>query len=527
MKAFATLLDRLAFSPRRSDKLRLLQVYFRDTPDPDRGYALAALTGGLEFAHAKPALIRGLGAERSDEVLFALSYDYVGDLAETVALMWPEPAEPAGSPPLRLAEVVETLQRLGRSELPAQLAHWLDGLDADGRWALLKLITGGLRVGVSGRLARQALAGLGGVPVTEIEELWHALTPPYGELFAWLTGTAGPPQVSLAGAFRPVMLSHPLEEADLAALDARAFAAEWKWDGARVQLAAGDGTARLYSRSGDDITAAFPEVAEAAVDAGLEAVLDGELLIVRDGVVAPFADLQRRLNRKRVGAGLRRDFPAHVRVYDLLFAGDEDLRPQPFAARRARLEAWLTAAAPARFDLSPLLVFTGWDDLAAARSAEPLPGVEGLMLKRCDSPYLAGRVKGHWFKWKRDPFVVDAVLLYAQRGHGRRSSLFSDYTFGVWRDRELVPVGKAYFGFSDEELRQLDRWVRGHTVDRFGPVHQVTPALVLEIAFEGLNRSNRHKSGLAMRFPRISRIRWDKPAAEADRLAALQALLPG
>jgi len=524
VKAFAALLDRLAFSPRRNDKLRLLQLYFEATPDPDRGYALAALTGGLDFAHAKPALIRGLAAERSDEVLFALSYDYVGDLAETVALLWPEPAQPAPPVPA-LSTVVTTLQQLGRSELPGQLSAWLDGLDADGRWALLKLITGGLRVGVSGRLARQALAGLGSVDVGEIEELWHALTPPYAELFAWLTGTAGRPQVSLAGAFRPVMLSHPLDEADLAGWDPAAFAAEWKWDGARVQLAAGGGTARLYSRSGDDISQAFPEMVEAAVSAELDAVLDGELLILRDGVVAPFADLQRRLNRKRVGTGLRRDFPAHVRLYDVLFVGDEDLRPLPFQARRDRLQAWLAAAAPDRFDLSPLVDFADWEALAALRAAEVAPGVEGLMLKRHDSPYLAGRVKGHWYKWKRDPFRVDAVLLYAQRGHGRRSSLFSDYTFGVWRNQQLVPVGKAYFGFSDEELRQLDRWVRRHTVERFGPVHQVTPELVLEVAFEGVNRSNRHKSGLAMRFPRIARIRWDKPAAEADELAALQDLL--
>jgi DNA ligase-1 len=257
-----------------------------------------------------------------------------------------------------------------------------------------------------------------------------------------------------------------------------------------------------------------------------DAVLDGELLVIRDGVVAPFADLQKRLNRKTVSAELVRIMPVGVRLYDFLAEGDEDLRLLPFAERRHRLEAWYARQARPRFDVSAMVPFTTWDELATQRKANTTIGVEGLMLKRWDSAYVAGRPTGPWWKWKRDPHTADAVLMYAQRGHGKRSSYYSDYTFGVWNGDELVPVGKAYFGFTDEELRQLDRWVREHTTNRFGPVREVEPGLVLEVAFEGLQRSTRHKAGLAMRFPRISRIRWDKPYGEADRLETLEKLLP-
>jgi len=526
MRRFATLLDRLVFSPGRNAKLRLIQDYFASSPDPDRGWALAALTGGLAFRHAKPALVRGLIEERADPVLFALSYDFVGDLAETVSLLWPgdetAPVDPA------LGEIVERLTRAGRTEVPGLLAGWLDGLDPTGRWGLLKLITGALRVGVSARLARTALAGLSErVAVDDIEEVWHGLEPPYLPLFAWLDGRGERPAPEATG-FRPFMLAHPLEEAALEALDPADFLAEWKWDGIRVQIAAGGGrdggAARLYSRSGDEITAAFPDLAQTLA---FEAVLDGELLVIRDGAVAPFNDLQQRLNRKTVSARAMAANPAHVRVYDLLFEGGDDLRPRPLAERRARLEDWFARAAPDRLDLSPLVPFADWTALRELRAGAREAGVEGLMIKRKDSAYLAGRPTGPWFKLKRDPLTADCVLMYAQRGHGKRSSFYSDYTFGVWREAALVPVGKAYFGFTDEELALLDKWVRDNTTERFGPVRAVRPGLVVEVAFDSLHPSKRHKSGLAMRFPRIHRIRWDKPPAEADRLETLAALAEG
>ncbi len=257
------------------------------------------------------------------------------------------------------------------------------------------------------------------------------------------------------------------------------------------------------------------------------AVLDGELVISRDGVIAPFADLQQRLNRKSPGAKMQADFPAFVRLYDILFDGNLDVRGETFAQRRARLEAFMAGTNPPRMDLSPLVTFDSVAALAALRDGARAAGIEGLMLKRLDSPYLAGRPRGHWWKWKRDPLTVDAVLMYAQRGHGKRSSFYSDYTFGLWRDDgELVPIGKAYSGYTDEELTRLDRWIRNNTVARFGPVREVARGLVLEVAFDAAQRSTRHKSGVALRFPRIARLRWDKPVAEADRLESLIRILP-
>jgi len=533
MRAFAALLDRLSFTASRNAKLRLIRDHLADAPDPDRGWALAALTGALSFTAAKPAMIRQAVEARVDAELFRLSYDYVGDLAETAALIWP--ARHGANREPELSEVIDTLNTAKRGEVQGLLEGWLDALDADGRWALLKLVTGGLRVGVSARLAWQAAADYGGVEVADIQEVWHAQIPPYADLLAWLDGKTERPSAMAHGRFRPVMLAQPIDEADdLPQLDPAAYAAEWKWDGIRVQAVSEGGVKRLYSRTGEDVSGAFPDVL-AALD--YEGAIDGELLVLREGRVAPFGDLQQRLNRKTAEAKLMASHPAGIRAYDLLAADGEDLRALPFAERRARLEAFVAAIGSDRIDLSPLVPFDTWDDLAARR-AEPPPGdpqsAEGLMLKRLDSAYEAGRPKGPWFKWKRDPHLIDAVLMYAQRGHGKRSSFYSDYTFGVWTEdadgiHVLTPVGKAYFGFTDEELKQLDKFVRDHTVERFGPVRSVTATrefgLVLEVAFEGLQRSKRHKSGVAMRFPRISRIRWDKPAKEADELATLERML--
>lgn len=529
MIAFAALLDRLVLTPSRDGKVRLLTDYFRETADPDRGFALAAITGDLEIASVKPAMLRMLIGGRMDETLFALSYDYVGDLAETIALAWPAVGGANGAP--TLSEIVEALQSASRAEGPLLVEGWLDALDEGGRWALIKLVTGGLRIGVSARLAKTALAEFGGKDVNDIEDIWHGLSPPYAGLFQWLDGAAEKPQPSVTAMFRPVMLAHPLEQRDLSAIAPERFAAEWKWDGVRVQAVAEGGARRLYSRTGDDISNAFPDVVEAM---NFDAVVDGELLVfdpAADGfVVRPFSDLQKRLNRKSVSSTLLASHPAFVRAYDLLAIGVEDLRPLPFTERRSRLEGLLAVARPERFDLSPLVGFASAQSLLALRAQPPADAVEGLMLKRRAAPYVPGRPRGDWWKWKRDPFLVDAVLMYAQRGHGIRSSFYSNYTFGLWTgDGALVPVGKAYFGFTDDELKEIDRFVRNNTTERFGPVRAVTATaeagLVLEVAFEGLSRSTRHKSGVAMRFPRINRLRWDKPPCEADTLSALARLL--
>ena len=521
MNRFAELLDALLFTPSRNGKLRLMQEYFATVPDPERGWALAALTGELSFAEAKPSQVRDLVMARVDPELFGWSWDFVGDLAETVALIWPEPETTNDAAVPSLSEIVTTLGSASRAEVGAHLAPWLDALDATGRWALLKLVTGALRIGVSARLAKTALAEWSGIELDRIEEVWHGLAPPYRELFDWLDGRAAPPDIAELPTFCPLMLAQPLEEGDLDALDPSDYLAEWKWDGIRVQLVGRGGQRRLYSRSGDDIGGAFPDIVAAIAD---DLTLDGELLVMRDGEVAPFNDLQQRLNRKSPDAKMLRDYPAAVRLYDLLRESSTDLRPLPFAERRRRLEAWYGAPRTA-LDLSPMIPFAAWDELKTLRAGARERGIEGIMLKRADSPYLAGRPKGPWFKWKRGALTIDAVLMYAQRGNGKRSSFYSDYTFGAWAGDSLVPVGKAYSGFTDEELRRLDKWVRDNTVNRYGPVREVAPGLVLEIAFDSVHRSNRHKSAVAMRFPRVHRIRWDKPYHEADTLATLEQMM--
>lgn len=530
MQDFADLLERLVLTPSRNGKLKLLCNYLAATPDPDRGYALAAITGDLEIRSVKPAMLRGLITSRMDAELFALSYDYVGDLAETISLAWP--GQPGANAPPSLSEIVETLNSASRTEGPQLIAAWLDTMNASGRWALLKLVTGGLRVGVSSRLAKTGLARFGGRDVTEIEELWHGLTLPYSDLFQWLEGKGPKPDAQKPGYFRPVMLAHPIENRDLKEITPQTHAAEWKWDGIRVQAALENEERRLYSRTGDDIAKAFPDIVDGL---SLNAVIDGELLVfdpAKEGFsVRPFSSLQKRLNRKTVTKKLLETHPAFIRAYDVLSVDGTDLRALPFIQRRERLAQLFDKIDHPRLDLSPLVEFSTPEELAAYRAAPPHDAIEGLMLKKWTAPYVPGRPKGEWWKWKREPFVIDAVLMYAQRGHGRRSSFYSDFTFGVWTENAtLAPVGKSYFGFTDAELKELDKFVRTNTIDRFGPVRQVRAepehGLVLEIAFDGLNRSTRHKSGIAMRFPRISRIRWDKPAREADTLENVQKLLP-
>jgi len=479
--------------------------------------------------------------ERMDPILFQYSYDYVGDLAETISLVWDgtrkDEIDDDHQP--RLGEVVTRMNSLGRTEVRSAVRDLLDKLDTSSRFAFLKLVTGALRIGVSARLAKQALSDMSGPgenkrDVTEIETLWHGLTPPYEPLFAWLEGRAEKPVLATPAIFHSVMLANPVETGDLEKLDPADYAAEWKWDGIRVQMSSYGGTKKLYSRSGDDITGAFPDIVGSI---NFEGVIDGELLVGgtarSNNPTRTFSDLQQRLNRKTVTARMLDDYPAFVRAYDLLFESDSDIRAETFFERRRRLGDVIERAPHDRFDLSELVPFATWDELDRIRIAPPDPVIEGVMIKRKDSPYQAGRLKGPWFKWKRDPYNIDAVMLYAQRGHGKRSSYYSDFTFGVWAEtpdgEQLVPVGKAYFGFTDAELEVLDKFVRDNTIDRFGPVRAVRAerdfGFVLEVAFEGINRSTRHKSGVAMRFPRIARLRYDKLPRDADRLSTLTAMV--
>jgi DNA ligase-1 len=559
MRAFAELLDRLAYAQARNAKLTLLRGYFLSAPDPDRGWALSALTDGLPVTVPLRRTLATLMEVKADPVLYRLSRVYVGDTAETVSLLWPSPPEPvvpartgtddaeeqpwrgaitpgihrtdasggAGSHAetggeLRLSEVVNSVRNTPSRAFPRLLETYLDRLDAKGRFALIKLLSGALRVGVSARLAKQALADTFAKDIAEIEETWHGIEPPYEDLFAWLEGKCERPDTGKSLVFRPVMLAHPIADDDWPGMIASEWMAEWKWDGIRVQVAADGERARIFTRNGDEISAGFPEVADRL--SRVHGVADGELLILRDGVVAPFNDLQQRLNRKTVTLRLMAQYPAHLRLYDLLFDGQEDLRTLPLTQRRARLASW--ARDLPSTDLSEDVPFTDFSELEEKWRQARANGIEGLMLKRKDSPYLQGRPKGYWYKWKRAALTLDCVLMYAQRGSGKRSSYYSDLTFGVWSDATtLVPVGKAYSGFTDEELLRLDRWIRNNTSERFGPVRAVKPGLVLEVAFDAVQPSARHKSGVAMRFPRVHRIRWDKPAAEADTLMAIKALI--
>ena len=519
MESFAALLDALVYTRSRNAKIRLIADYLMQTPDPDRGWALAALSGTLSVPTVKSAAIRAMADTRFDPELFRMSRDYVGDTAETVALMWPDHDSALERHPLSLDSVITSLNAASRAAAPALLADLMDRLDPDGRYALLKFATGGMRVGVSARLAKTAFADAFSLDIDDVEEVWHALSPPYAELFAWARGETARPDPKGRPFFRAFMLAHPLEET---IIDLALFAAEWKWDGIRVQIVGTGTETRLYSRGGEDITGGFGDVAAAFTGIG---VFDGELLVkgtVQGGQAASFNALQQRLGRKTASAALIAQYPAYVCLYDILFDGGDDVRALDWATRRTLLENTIVGFDPDHFTLSEVLNVSDFTALAELRAGARDAAIEGLMLKRRDSPYVSGRRVGMWYKWKRDPLVADCVMMYAQRGSGKRSSFYSDYTFGCWNEAgELLPVGKAYSGFTDEELKWLDRFVRNSTIKRFGPVREVEKTLVLEVAFDSIARSKRHKSGLAMRFPRIARIRHDKPAEEADRVETL------
>ena len=531
MKRFAALFNAIDQSTKTTVKVAALADYFNDANDMDRLWTVALFSGRRPKRAVTTTRLREWAAEAAEIPLwlFEDSYAVVGDLAETIALVLP-PNDTEDKSDLSfwinalrgLADVDE----LDRKTFVIDAWNRLGGTE---RFVFNKLITGGFRMGVSQKLMTRALSRATGKPEAELAHRlmgnWHPDDVTWHQLIEADDATAD------ASRPYPFYLAYALEDGPDTLGDPQDWRAEWKWDGIRVQATSERGVSRIYSRTGDDISAAFPDLLDAIA---FDGALDGELLIARpgsDGIeTGTFSDLQQRLNRKTVTARQLRDYPAFFRAYDLLQDGAQDLRASPFLERRKRLEAFVAGFDPMRFDCSAMLTFDSWEELASLRANPPFPVIEGVMIKRKAAPYLPGRPKGEWFKWKRDPFLIDAVLMYAQRGHGKRSGYYSDYTFGVWRGPgELVPVGKAYFGFTDEELTQIDKYVRENTVERFGPVRSVRAdadmGLVFEIAFEGINRSTRHKSGVAMRFPRINRLRWDKPPGEADRLETLERMI--
>src|SRR6478735_7054221 len=426
MRAFSQLLDDLVYTRSRNAKLRLIGEYLKETPDPDRGLALAAMTGTLDIKAVKPAQVRAMAEDRIDPVLLSMSRDYVGDMAETLSLLWPKGvgegeqcAEPTDldDGTVRLSDAVERLQQSTRVDSPAVLARMLDHLDVSGRFAIIKLATGALRVGISARLAKQAFADAFGLDVEAVEEVWHGLKPPYLELFDWAEGRSDQPSAKDMPLFRPFMLAQPLDDLRVSLGD---FAAEWKWDGIRVQISHAGGETRLYSRTGDDISHSFPEIAEAFATRG---VVDGELLVrgagqgaeEHGGAAASFNALQQRLGRKNVSKKMLGEYPAFVRLYDILFDGHEDLRALPWSERRMRLERFVGELDPDRFDLSNLIETPDFEALEEMRLSARDAAIEGMMLKRRDSPYTSGRKAGLWYKGKRDPLTADCILMYAQR----------------------------------------------------------------------------------------------------------------
>jgi DNA ligase-1 len=527
MEDFSRLLDELYFTNATSAKEKILANFLRSTSDPDRGWALAAIAGTLRFDLFKRNLSKSLILERMDEELFKLSYDYVGELSETIALAWQVSENPVLLNKLPgLTEVISEFQGRGKEGIRQYLVELLDNMTPPQRWALLKLGTRGLRIGMSARSVKRTLANMKSVELEVIEELWHGLEPPYESLFAWIDGKADIPDISNAIRYLPVMLAHPLdEEKDFERITPQTHIAEWKWDGIRVQIASNGDETRIFSRTGDDISGSFPDLVE-AVD--FHAIIDGELLVRKNGEIGSFNDLQQRLNKKKPSAKLMSELPVHFRAYDILSKNGESLRPLSLESRKEELTSLFESFDEVTFSMSKPLAFSNIEDLKKMRQqAEQSNGLlEGLMIKDKSSSYVSGRPKHAWYKWKCDPYLLDAVLMYAQRGHGRRSSYYSDYTFGLWNDKgELLPIGKAYFGFTDEELKQIDNWIRKHKMKRFGPVQEVKKELVFEVAFDSAHNSTRHKSGYALRFPRIHRIRWDKPASEANVLADLEKLV--
>ncbi|MCU0906982.1 MAG: ATP-dependent DNA ligase [Rhodobacteraceae bacterium] len=531
MRRFADLYARLDETTSTSRKVAALADYFRDAPEQDRVWTVALLSGRRPKRTVTATRLAEWAAARAGIPmwLFTDSYAATGDLAETIALILP-PGR--GGNVWGLSDWIDTVRALAVADDAGKQAGvqaaW-DVLADRERMLFNKLLTGGLRVGVSQKLMTRALAQATGLDEADLALRLMGDWDPARATWAGLI-LAPDPGADLSRPY-PFALAHQLDDPLESLGDPADWAAEWKWDGIRGQIVLRGGDWHLWSRGEEVMTDRFPEFARLADYLPPGTVIDGEVLAwdtVADAP-QPFAALQPRIGRKSVPKKLLASAPARMLAYDLLEWGGQDIRARPFAERRAALEAAVAALPPAApMGLSPLVEAPDWAGISAARDQSRDRGAEGLMLKRRASPYGVGRKRGDWWKWKVDPFTVDAVMVYAQAGHGRRATLYTDFTFAVWDDTgALVPFTKAYSGLTDAEFAEITAWVRRNTTDRFGPVRAVRPDLVFELAFEGIQASPRHKSGIALRFPRMVRWRRDKPAAEADRLETLRALLAG
>jgi DNA ligase-1 len=525
MKRFAECYRRLDETTKTNRKIAAMRDYFAAAEPADAAWAVFFLCG------QKPKrliLVRNLAQWATElaeipDWMFLECYEAVGDLAETIALLLPAPSATSHRPlHAWMDQILLPLAKLPETEQREVLRRAWSELAPDERFVFNKLVTGAFRVGVSQGLVVRALAEVSGLSPAVIAHRLMGTWRPTAEFFRQLLA----PDTGAADRSRPYpfCLAHPLQMDPQKLGPIENWSAEWKWDGIRAQLIRRGGDTYLWSRGEEPILERFPEIAAAAELLPEGTVLDGEILGWRDDVL-PFGELQKRIGRKTVGKKLLADVPVRLVVFDILEAGNVDIRGLPFRDRRARLDELLSPRQSRVLMPSPIIVASGWDDLSRLRESSRSRQVEGLMLKRLDSPYEVGRVTGSWWKWKIEPYSCDAVLIYAQRGSGRRASLYTDYTFAAWQDGQLVPFAKAYSGLSDEEIREVDRFVRHNTIEKFGPVRSVKPELVFELAFEGIQVSTRHKSGIAVRFPRIARWRRDKQPADADTLATIRGML--
>ena len=510
MRAFANLYTALDVTTKTSEKVEALVSYFRAASPEDAVWAMNFLIGRRPKRLIKSADLREWARESADipAWLFEDCYTAVGDMAETISLLLPAP-ERSSDLPLH-TWVEDRLFSVNRESLQAAWAE----MDETQRFVWNKLITGSFRVGVSQSLVVRAVAEVSGINAEVIAHRlmgdWQPVPAFYGQLLAKDTDDAD------ASRPYPFYLAYPREDAELG--PATDWIAEWKWDGIRSQVIRRKWRTYIWSRGEELITDRFPEIEALGGTLPDGTVIDGEILPWKDGKPLPFAQLQRRIGRKVPGAKILADIPVVLLAYDLLEWQGRDVRDWPIERRRDQLKKLGLL-------VSEEVPFSSWEELATLRQTARERGVEGFMLKRVGSPYRTGRKRGDWWKWKIEPFLVDCVLTYAQAGHGRRATVFTDYTFGVWKDGQLVTFAKAYSGLTDKEIDRVDAWIKRNTIEKFGPVRQVKPELVFELAFEGINKSTRHKSGIAVRFPRINRWREDKPANEADSIETIEALL--
>ncbi len=528
MRAFARLYRAIDETNKTNEKVTAIASYLRQAPPGDAMLAIAFLTGRRpKRLVTRPRMIEW-AVEISDLPmwLFDECYDVVGDLAETIANVLPAPDRAEAEERSLTWWVEERLLALGglpEAEQKAMLIDCWRTLPADERFVWNKLITGSFRVGVSQQLVVRAISEVTQIPVATISHRLMGDWEPTAEFYRTL-GQEADDDAALSRPY-PFCLAYPLES-DLESLGSRAeWFAEWKWDGIRAQLIRRAGQSYIWSRGEDLVTDRFPEIESITASLPDGTTIDGEILAWADGQPLPFQELQKRIGRKILSKKVLADVPVSLVAFDLLEWNGVDLRERPFVERRRLLSDLVQNTAHPHLHLSREVSADSWEDLAAERLQAREHNVEGLMLKRLDSPYLVGRKKGAWWKWKIEPLSVDAVLIYAQRGSGKRASLYTDYTFGIWRDGQLVPFAKAYSGLTDAEIRDVDRFVRNNTLERFGPVRTVKAELVMELAFEGIQASKRHKSGVAVRFPRIARLRPDKTPEQADSLETILSLL--